>query len=75
MKKNNEYGTKQYPNCICLFEPVLDYQLREFRNGTLHVYRYCKGCGTRAQSPVKRTSIPLPKWRALLKASGREVSP
>ena len=73
LKRLHEYGTKQSPNCTCLFEPVLDYQLREFRNGTLHVFRYCKRCGTRAQSPVKRSSIPLVKWRELLIASGREV--
>ena len=73
MKRHHEYGTKQSPNCTCLFSPVLDYQLREFRNGTLHVYRYCKRCGRRAQSPVKRETIGIHKWRELLIASGREV--
>ena len=39
-------------------------------HGTLHVYRSCRTCGTRATSPVKRTSIPLRKWQELLIASG-----
>ena len=59
-----------FPNCISPCGPVTDYQLREFTNGTLHVYRFCKTCGTRATSPVKRTSIPLAKWQELLIASG-----
>lgn len=53
------------PACLCPCGPVLDYELREFVNGTLHVYRYCRSCGVRATSPVKRTSIPLSKWREL----------
>ena len=65
-----------YPDtaCTCPAGPVYDFTLREFRNGNpLHVYRYCKRCGTRAQSPVKRESIPFEKWRELLVARGREV--
>lgn len=58
------------PNCDCPCGPVNDSQLREFSNGTLHVYRYCRSCGTRATSPVKRESIPLQKWQDFLIASG-----
>lgn len=64
-----------FPNCDCPVGPVIDYQLREFSNSTRHVYRFCKSCGTRATSPVKRTSIPLAKWQELLITSGHlEVS-
>lgn len=59
--------------CDCPCGPVHDYQLREFKNATLPVYRYCRACGTRSQSPVPRTTIRLQKWRELLIASGREV--
>ena len=62
-----------FPHCKCPVGPVLDYQLREFSNGSLHVYRFCKCCHQKACSPVPRTSIPLSKWRELLIASGREV--
>ena len=58
------------PNCECPCGAVTDYQLKEFKNGTLHVYAYCKSCGTRATSPVKRESIPLTKWKELLIVSG-----
>ena len=53
------------PACECPCGPVYDYQLKEFSNGTLHVYRFCRSCGERARSPVKRESIPLETWRAL----------
>ena len=56
--------------CTCYAGPVYDFTLREFSNGTLHVYRFCKTCGTRATSPIKRTSIPLAKWQELLITSG-----
>lgn len=67
----------QYPDtdCTCFAGPVYDYQLREFRNGSLHVYRICKVCGASSRSPVKRESIGLQKWRELLIASGRQVMP
>lgn len=55
------------PDCTCPVGAVVDYQLREFTNGTLHVYPYCRSCGTRAISPVKRETIPLQKWRDLIK--------
>lgn len=58
------------PQCACPVGPVIDYHLREFLDGTLHVYRFCKTCGTRATSPTKRTSIPLSKWKELLITSG-----
>ena len=61
--------------CTCPVGPVYDYILKEFSNGTLHVYRYCRCCGARARSPVKRESISLVKWRSLLIESGREVQP
>lgn len=66
-----------YPDqsCTCFAGPVYDFTLREFRNGTLHVYRTCKCCGARATSPVKRESIGITKWRELLIAHGREVMP
>ena len=66
-----------YPDarCQCAAGPVYDFQLREFVNGTLHVYRFCKCCGARARSPVKRETIGIAKWRELLVESGREVSP
>lgn len=64
-----------FPQCQCPVGPVLDYQLKEFKNGTLHVYRFCKCCHQKARSPVPRTTIPLSKWRELLAASGREVRP
>ena len=66
--------TVHQPKCLCPCGPVYDFQLKEFSNGTLHVYRYCKCCGERAASPVKRQTISLSKWRELLRASGREVS-
>lgn len=62
-----------FPQCQCPVGPVLDYQLREFKNGSLHVYRFCRCCGTRATSLVPRTSIPLSKWRELLIANGYPV--
>ena len=64
-----------YPDsaCHCAAGPVYGYSLREFSNGTLHVYRYCRSCGARARSPVKRETIGIAKWRELLIASGREV--
>lgn len=64
-----------YPHCTCFAGPVYDYDLKEFSNGTLHVYRFCKCCGARARSPVKRETIPFDKWRELLIESGREVVP
>lgn len=63
------------PDCTCFAGPVYDFQLREFTNGSLHVYRVCKCCGARSRSPVKRESIPLSKWRELLLAFGCEVKP
>ena len=64
-----------YPDtdCTCAAGPVYDYELREFSNGTLHVYRSCKCCYARSRSPVKRETIGLSKWRDLLIAHGREV--
>lgn len=62
-------------NCTCPVGPVYDFTLKTFSNGTLHVYRYCRCCGARATSPVKRESISLQKWRELLISSGREVAP
>ena len=59
-------STVHFPNCDCACGPVTDYTLREFSNGDpLHVYRYCRTCGKRATSNIKRTSIPLSKWAAL----------
>ena len=63
------------PHCTCAAGPVYDFTLREFSNGTLHVYRFCKSCGARATSPVKRETLPISKWRELLIAHGREVMP
>ena len=56
--------------CTCLAGPIYDWTLREFSNGTLHVYRYCRSCGARARSPVKRETIGLAKWKEILIASG-----
>ena len=64
------FASVKFPKCQCPVGPVVDYQLKEFSNGTLHVYAYCKCCGTRARSPIKRTSIPLHKWKELLITSG-----
>ena len=66
-----------YPDesCNCPVGPVYDFALRQFKNGTLHVYRCCRSCGAVARSPVKRESIPFEKWRELLIESGREVVP
>ena len=63
-----------FPKCPCPVAPVLDFQRQEFKNGSLHVYRFCKTCKRKARSPVPRTSIPLSKWRELLIASGQEVN-
>ena len=59
-----------YPQCSCPAGAVYDFKLREFVNGTLHVYRFCRTCGAVAQSPVKRTSIPFAKWRELCQQEG-----
>ena len=67
--------TCHVPQCSCPVGPVVDYQLREFRNGTLHVYPYCRCCGKTAQSPVRRERIPLKKWKELLIEFGQEVKP
>lgn len=62
-----------FPICKCPGGPVVDYRLREFKNGTLHIYKVCTACGVVAPSPVKRETVSLQKWRELLIESGREV--
>ena len=59
------------PACLC--GAGIDYRLREFSNGTLHLYKVCKACGLMDSFPCKRESVSLAKWRELLTASGREV--
>ena len=61
-----------YPDhaCTCFAGPVYDFKLREFRNGTLHVYRICRCCGATARSPVPRETISRAEWHELLIASG-----
>ena len=62
--------------CTCAAGPVYDFQLREFSNGSLHVYRICRTCGARAQSPCPRSHVSsLEKWRQLLMDAGVEVRP
>ena len=63
MKTENR-KTVHVPQCEC--DTILDYRLRVFSNNTLHVYAYCSNCGMMAQSAVKRESIPLSKWKALI---------
>ena len=54
--------------------PVFDFQRKALSNGNpLHVYRYCRCCGNRASSPVKRKTITFAKGREPLIASRREV--
>lgn len=74
-EKNPRSLRCHYPVCPCPCEPVYDFKLREFKNGTLHVYRYCKSCGATSQAAVPRTSIRLAKWRQLLTEIGEEVRP
>ena len=62
-----------FPKCTCFAGPVYDFQLKNFKNGTLHVYRFCRTCGAIAQSPVKRETVRWAKWRELLIKAGREV--
>ena len=62
-----------FPKCTCFAGPVYDFQLKNGKNGTLHVYRFCRTCGVIAQSPVKRETARWAKWRELLIKAGREV--
>ena len=64
-----------FPDCTCFACPIYDVLLRELvSNGNpIDIYRYCRCCGNRARSPVKRETISLHKWRELLIESGREV--
>lgn len=63
-----------FPKCTCLVSgPVYDFQRKIFKNGRLHVYRFCRTCGAIAQSPVKRETARWAKWRELFIKAGREV--
>lgn len=61
------------PACLC--GVGVDYRLREFSNGTLHLYKVCKACGLFASFPCKRESVSLDLWCELLQRIGREVMP
>ena len=61
------------PACICAAGLVYDFTPRENSNKTLHSSRFCKTCGARAQSPVKRDFVSIAEWLELLIVSGREV--
>lgn len=61
------------PACLC--GAGIDYRLREFSNGTLHLYKVCTACGLFASFPCKRETVSLAKWRELLQRIGREVVP
>ena len=64
----------RFPQCECY--AGLDQQLKEFSNGSLHVYYVCAECGTRAPSPCPRSHVPsLKKWQELLIEAGLEVRP
>ena len=64
---------KHAPACEC--RAGIDYRLREFSNGTLHLYTVCSACGLMASFPCKRESVSLDLWRELLQRIGREVVP
>ena len=69
-KSSQQLTLCHFPHCECPVGAVYDFKLREFFNGTLHFYRFCQACGAVAQSSVKRTSIPLSKWRELCREGG-----
>ena len=71
MKKQQQ--TLHDPACLC--GAGIEYRLREFSNGTLHLYKVCTACGLFASFPCKRESVSLAKWRELLQRIGREVVP
>lgn len=70
---HQKLSNKHAPACDC--RAGIEYRLREFKNGTLHLYKVCTACGLFASFPCKRESISLAKWRELLQRIGREVVP
>ena len=49
-----------------------DYKLVVYANASEHIYRFCRICETRAQSPIKQSEVPKPVLRALTNREKRQ---